>query len=290
MAQGGEREADGQQEAEEEPGWFASLGIVMALLMAVRFGMGYLDDPEHKKWLLIGTAVTMVSVPFLRRMLINALLLIVVVATLVYAFRHREEIRDGRVEAGDAVQEIARFVIGFGPIDQFRKLTGMARYGPYLDAVNDRDPAVTSIAAEVTRGCEGYDDVCVAKRVVAHVTSTMEYRRDPVSAGTEGDYVRPPRQTLEERAGDCDDLTVVTISLASAVGVPGYMAFEPGHVYPILCPESGDALPNAIMIDGRRCYAAEVTVTGSKLAVEKDLSKLDAVFDPVGNAEVRVRR
>jgi hypothetical protein len=290
MAQGGEREADEQQGAEEEPGWLASLGIVMALLMGVRFGMGYLDDPEHKKWLLIGTVVTMVVVPFLRRMLINAVLLILVLATLVYAFKHRDELREGQVDPGDAVKEIARFVSGFGPIDQFRQLSGMARYGRYLDAVNDRDPAVTSTAAEVTRGCEGDDDVCVARRVVAYVTSTMEYRRDPVSAGTEGDYVRPPRQTLEERAGDCDDLTVVTISLASAVGVPGYMAFEPGHVYPILCPKSGKELPQAIFIDGQRCYAAEVTVEGSKLAVEKDLSHIEAVYDPVRNAEVRVRR
>jgi hypothetical protein len=290
MAQGGEREADERNGAEDEPGWFASLGIVMALLMAARFGMGYLDDPEHKKWLLIGTSVTMVMVPFLRRMLINAVLLILVVATLAYAVKHRDELRDGRVDARDAVKEIARFVSGFGPIDQFRQLTGMARYGRYLTAVNDRDPTVTATAAEVTRGCRGDDDVCVAQRVVAYVTSTMEYRRDPVSAGTQGDFVRPPRQTIEERAGDCDDLTVVTISLASAVGVPGYMAFEPGHVYPILCPQSGTELANALRIDGQRCYAAEVTLRGAKLAVEKDLDDVEAVYDPVRNQEVRVRR
>ena len=290
MAQGDERQGGEKELASDAPGWLASLGIVMCLLAAVRFGMGYLDDPDHKKWLLGGTIITMVAVPFFRRMFINAVLLLLVLGVLTCAFKNRDDIRHGRLDKRDAVKQIVLFVSGFGPIDQFRQLRGMARYGPYLAAVDDRDPTVTSTAAEVARGCGGNDDVCVARGIVSYVTSEMEYRRDPVSAGTDGDYVRPPRQTIEERAGDCEDLTVLTISLASAIGVPGYMAFLPGHVDPILCPKSGKKLPNAIHIDGQSCYAAEVTDKGSKLAVKKDLSELEAVFDPVRNQEVRLGR
>ena len=45
------------------------------------------------------------------------------------------------------------------------------------------------------------------------------------------DYVQFPRQTLQFKAGDCDDLSAAWCALMEAVGVPTAFVTVPGHIY-----------------------------------------------------------
>jgi tetratricopeptide (TPR) repeat protein len=46
------------------------------------------------------------------------------------------------------------------------------------------------------------------------------------------DYIQFPRQTLQFKGGDCDDLSVAFCALLEAVGVPTAFITVPGHIFP----------------------------------------------------------
>ncbi len=66
----------------------------------------------------------------------------------------------------------------------------------------------------------------------------LSYVVDPKSSYKElsadkraADYVQFPRQTLQFKAGDCDDLSAAYCALLEAVGVPTAFITVPGHIY-----------------------------------------------------------
>ncbi len=66
----------------------------------------------------------------------------------------------------------------------------------------------------------------------------MNYVVDPQSSYTEAiknkqyiDYLQFPSQSLTYRAGDCDDLSILTSALLEAVGIKTAFITAPGHIY-----------------------------------------------------------
>jgi tetratricopeptide (TPR) repeat protein len=66
----------------------------------------------------------------------------------------------------------------------------------------------------------------------------MSYTPDPESplrdrddASHEIDYIQFPRQTLEYRGGDCDDLSILYAALFQALGIETAFILVPGHVF-----------------------------------------------------------
>jgi tetratricopeptide (TPR) repeat protein len=54
---------------------------------------------------------------------------------------------------------------------------------------------------------------------------------DSASAGRIVDYVQFPRQTLEYKGGDCDDLSVLYCALAESLGIESAFITVPGHIF-----------------------------------------------------------
>ena len=66
----------------------------------------------------------------------------------------------------------------------------------------------------------------------------ISYQVDPTSAYTDFaskknaiDYLKFPRQVLEHRAGDCDDLTILFSALLQSISIPTAFVTVPGHIY-----------------------------------------------------------
>lgn len=270
---------------ENQAGFVASFGFLMLILFGARWALQFIEDPSYKRVAVAALFVAILTFGALRALLVRALVVTLLLSAALVGWRHHEAWRRGRMSSGAMLSEVTKVALGFGPLDQARRLQGAAKYARYLSAFDDRDPDVKAKAEQIARGCAGDDDVCVARRIIEHVT-TFDYRRDPVSSGAgQGDYVKSPRQTLSDRAGDCDDLSVVTASLASSVGLPAYLAFEEGHVYPFICVNSGRA---PFVVEGHACFATEPTMGGSSLDVRKDTRKILAVMDPMRGDEVTV--
>ncbi len=104
----------------------------------------------------------------------------------------------------------------------------------------------------------------------------LKYVADPVdtSFNSSIDKVQTPSETLERKAGDCDDLTVLLASLFESVGLATVIITTPGHVF--LGVESGvlgggNVLYNLpadafIEVDGALYVPVEATAVKSSFA------------------------
>ncbi len=110
--------------------------------------------------------------------------------------------------------------------------------------VTAKDPAILtfakSLAGDVSasRNPAISDKLQVAAAVhEALIIYGVNYVRDPtgIFSGAKGkdevDFLQFPRQTLEYRAGDCDDLSILYSAFFEAVGIESAFVTVPGHIF-----------------------------------------------------------
>lgn len=91
----------------------------------------------------------------------------------------------------------------------------------------------------------------VYETLMAHKISYLEDPNRPYRQSSKEiervDYVQYPRDTLRLRSGDCDDLTILYISLLENIGVETAIADLPGHVLALVELDiSPDEIPNFV--------------------------------------------
>jgi tetratricopeptide (TPR) repeat protein len=147
--------------------------------------------------------------------------------------------------------------------------------------VTARDPAVLRLAksvAGIINDREGLIvDTHLATAMALHqalglygmhyvVDPTTPYK-DFVSRKTDIDFLQFPRQTLDYKAGDCDDLTTLFCAALEAVDIETAFITIPGHIYAAFAldvpPEKVKAVfrqPEDLIIEGGKAWVpVEVT-------------------------------
>lgn len=110
--------------------------------------------------------------------------------------------------------------------------------------VSANDPAIVSAARRMCGDVKAAKNASVNEnlQIAAAVHEAfrvfgVNYVRDPTSAISDGktasqiDYLQFPRETLEARAGDCDDLSVLYCAFLEAVGIETAFLTVPGHIF-----------------------------------------------------------
>lgn len=111
--------------------------------------------------------------------------------------------------------------------------------------VTVRDPAIVSYAKSVTRSVQDSAPETANQNFVAAMAMFnalsyhgMSYVIDPRTPYDEFsgnaaavDYIEFPRRTLEDGAGDCDDLSILYASLLEAIGIGTAFVTVPGHIF-----------------------------------------------------------
>jgi tetratricopeptide (TPR) repeat protein len=111
--------------------------------------------------------------------------------------------------------------------------------------VSPKDPSVLTVAKNIAgivkrRGSSAVNQNLLMAMGMHSMLPTigMTYVIDPQTPYAEFskttdiiDFIQYPRQTLQYRAGDCDDLAVLYCSLLEAVGVETAFVTIPGHIY-----------------------------------------------------------
>lgn len=102
----------------------------------------------------------------------------------------------------------------------------------------------------------------------------LSYLVDPSSAYAEMsqnkgqiDYLKYPRQTLEHKAGDCDDLSILFCALFQSVSVPAAFLTVPGHIFAAIAldtpvdvvKKSFSRAADLIFLDGKAWLPLELT-------------------------------
>lgn len=84
----------------------------------------------------------------------------------------------------------------------------------------------------------GHDFMGEMRALFDFVTNQVRYVKDPVGVET----LQSPRYTLQTRMGDCDDKSILIVSLLRSIGHPAELAFRVigtnasgryTHVYPV---------------------------------------------------------
>lgn len=150
--------------------------------------------------------------------------------------------------------------------------------------VTYKDPAIIDLASTITRVSVTRDDVGDANfRTAIALHESLRgygivYRVDPTtpfsstSAKRDAiDYLQFPRNTLQIKAGDCDDLSILYSSILQASGIDTAFITIPGHIYIAFAlkstPREAASLfsdSGNLIIKGDRAWVPlEVTMLGS---------------------------
>jgi tetratricopeptide (TPR) repeat protein len=103
--------------------------------------------------------------------------------------------------------------------------------------------------------------------VVDPTTPYAEFSRDQTAV----DYLQFPRQTLDYKAGDCDDLSILYCALLESVGIETAFITTPGHIHTAfsvdLRPEAAKTTfldeDDLIFYDDKSWIPVEITTIGS---------------------------
>jgi hypothetical protein len=112
------------------------------------------------------------------------------------------------------------------------------------------DPSFIRKASDIVSAAPAYDSIGEAQTIYSWVKSNIRFTMDPVSK----EKLYPPAELLKIRAGDCDDISMLTAALLMAVGYPARLitisadASQPqnfSHVYveAEIPPGSGNWIP-----------------------------------------------
>lgn len=111
--------------------------------------------------------------------------------------------------------------------------------------VTAKDPAVLTLSKSVTGLIRSKEvrsiNKCLQTAIALHETLDLyglNYVPDPTTPFAEYskdkaavDFLQFPRQTLQYRAGDCDDLSILYAALFEAVGIHAAFITTPGHIF-----------------------------------------------------------
>jgi hypothetical protein len=102
----------------------------------------------------------------------------------------------------------------------------------YLGEIRGQESIVRDLAIEQTRECKSGDRGCEIYHLLHYVSEEVKYVSDPRGPY---DNIQPPQETTRLAAGDCEDQTILLISMLEAVGIDALIVFTEGHAYPMAC-------------------------------------------------------
>jgi tetratricopeptide (TPR) repeat protein len=148
--------------------------------------------------------------------------------------------------------------------------------------VTTRDPTVLKFSRNVTAMLKGKASSALNAKLLlamgmheALCLYGLEYVVDPTTPFTEFsqkkdavDFLQFPQQTLEYKAGDCDDLSILYCAILESVGVDTAFITVPGHIYMAvgldMSPEEARRVflrpDDLVFRDGRTWLPLEVTM------------------------------
>lgn len=163
--------------------------------------------------------------------------------------------------------------IAFAPVEYTPLLSGDAGVEQTINAMRGlvdealRDPSIIRLATDIVRSVPAFDDFSEAQAIFNWVRSNIRFTKDPINK----EKLYPPSELLKIRAGDCDDMAMLTGTLAMAVGYPA-------RLVTVAAPGSGDEFSHVY---------AEANVNGQWIPM--DSARSDSQFGVAPPAFTRAR-
>jgi hypothetical protein len=118
----------------------------------------------------------------------------------------------------------------------------VVRANPYIKKIVFNDINLRAHANSIISDCESNDIECQINSIYRHIVENYNYLSDPV--GTE--LIQSPEETIQIGGGDCEDLTILYMSLLENIGIKTYLVLNETHAYSLVYDVNIDNLWNYI--------------------------------------------
>jgi hypothetical protein len=233
--------------------------IVLGALRAVG-----IESTAITSGVLLGALTALLMHKPMRKAIAASALLIIMATACVYTVKEWDRISAGEVSLDESIFEIAQQVFG-NPVasnltaQYSEHLKGIAQFPQrlisstnsragnkghgeiasgdffrYLGSFNARTYTdIRKLAIAEIEPCESLDRACEIFHMLSYVATEVKYVNDP--DGLIGDDVQSPDTTLDLMAGDCEDQTILLMTMLESVGIQTMIIFTEGHAYPMAC-------------------------------------------------------
>jgi len=86
-------------------------------------------------------------------------------------------------------------------------------------------------AASIVGECPSGDRECQVNKIYRYVVENFDYYSDPRSR----EFIQSPSETMNIKGGDCEDLTILLMSLLENIGIKTYLVLTEDHAYCLAC-------------------------------------------------------
>lgn len=101
------------------------------------------------------------------------------------------------------------------------------RANPYLAQIDVDDDSLRQYALLIIKDCPTDDIACQVHTIYRHVVENYPYIADP-----EGEeIIQSAHETIARKGGDCEDLSILLISLLQNIGITSYLVLTDTHAY-----------------------------------------------------------
>lgn len=98
---------------------------------------------------------------------------------------------------------------------------------PYINEVVFDDVNLRAQAASIVAGGESGDKEYQINALYRYVVENFNYYSDPRSR----EFIQSPSETMKVKGGDCEDLTILLMSLLENLGIKTYLVLTEDHAY-----------------------------------------------------------
>ena len=114
-------------------------------------------------------------------------------------------------------------------ISNFDFDTHIRRANPYLNKIEVDNQSLQDYALFIIQDCQTQDPACLLNQIYRYIVENFEYISDP----EDEELIRSPYETIQLKGGDCEDLSILLISLLENIGISSYLVLTDTHAYAI---------------------------------------------------------
>jgi len=109
---------------------------------------------------------------------------------------------------------------------------------PYIEKLDLDNNQLQTYANTIINGCDSSARECQVNALYRDVLMNYTCTVAPLDSGT----LQTPQETIQQKEGTCEDLSILLCSLLSNSGIPSYLVFTDSHVYAMASDVNIDSL------------------------------------------------
>ncbi|MBU0496639.1 MAG: transglutaminase-like domain-containing protein [Candidatus Thermoplasmatota archaeon] len=113
---------------------------------------------------------------------------------------------------------------------------------PYLQKIVTDDTTLRNYAESLITTCNSQDTECKVTTIYRHIIETYEL----ITPSTSNKNLQTPQETIQQKQGTSDDLTILLSSLLENINIPTYIILTSNHVYTLVSDMDKTGLWDAI--------------------------------------------